>query len=1532
MKKLLTIFMLFVAMGLVAYAGPVDEQTAKEVGAKYLNASVGRAASAGEMQSVKTYFMDNGDAAFYVFNTTNSYVIVSAQDVATPILGYSDEGTFDVDAIPEQMEWWLQDYAKQIQYGVEERQIDFEKTVKQWNLVKRIGRLEDNRGERITVGPLLVDSDTGDLILWNQSAIYSTQTPQIPNSANHYAAGCVPVSMSQIMRKWKHPAQGIGSHTSDGSHHETIDFGATTYDWANMPVSLNSEILGRTPTSDEITAVGTLLHHAGVSVDCFYKLSGTDAQSDKVPNALVSYFGYSEEAKLDRLTHRADSIAIWKVKLRSCLNHGYPMYYSGIDHGTLGHAFACDGYDDNDRFHINWGYDGNRNGYFAIGALNYGGNANYNACNDAIFNIHPAGYSTYFDISVTANNDAYGTVTTSSTSVIYGGNVTVTATPKSGYCFCYWSLNGVNVSENAEYTFNVKYDRDLVAVFSAPFTITTASANNEQGTVAGDATNVNYGVMHTITATPKNGYIFVNWTKGGDIVSSHNPYTFKVVGDGDYVANFEELEGVAIGTGDATYNYLPTYSYYQYSYSQQIITANEINKRGELESIALFNTVSSNSRSWNIYLKLTDKTTFTNNTDWIAVTEDDLYYSGTVALSDNEWTYIKLDKKFSYDGLLNLAIIIDDNTNSTSGNRITCKSYSVSGNHAIYKYAGSGANIDPYNVTDVTGTCTTYRNRFILDIIPDASTTYSVTATVEPAGTGFVEGAGDFIFGELCTLTAEPNEQYAFKNWTRNGDQVSTDATYSFNVKEAHDLVANFYSVKPIQFMDSEVETICVEHWDTNGDGCLSNAEAAAVTDLGTYFSANTTITAFDELSYFTGLTTIPNNAFKNCTNLTRVVIPENVTTIGTSAFQGCSALSGTLSLPAELITIGQDAFHGCSSLTGSLVIPDKVTTIGTDAFNGCTGFDGTLTIGKKVSVINGRAFCNCSSFTGDLVIPNSVTSIYGAAFNNCSGFDGMLVLGESVSSISYQAFDGCSGICAVVSKRATPPSVTSANTFNKMSFSIPVYVPNGTSSTYSSNTPGWSQFTNYQDQIKTSSWTAPSATDVISVDNTYELTTNVTARYIYFTADDKVLTIANGKTLTVTNDIASTDASQLVLNDGAQLVCGNSVCATVKKDIAAATAKTPTNWYAISSTVHDVGQSYESIANVTNLIDGTYDLLYYDEAASMWRNQKSSGNAAGFSVLQNGRGYIYRNASAVTLSYEGQTNNGTVYDYTLSYAAENASLRGFNLIGNPYPHDIYKGEGTAIENTYLEEGFYKLKGDGTWLVSTDNTTTIKANEAVLVQAKSTADGQALAILDKTASGAKSNHDNIMFVVANSEHEDVAYAIFDNGHGLNKIDHYNTEAHKLYISKEGEEFALAMLPDNTQSIDLGFKTKTIGQYTLSVKTEGLFGYIHLIDNMTGADIDMLAEHEYSFFGMPNDDENRFTVRLSYNSGDDETFAYQNGDNIIVRGNGELQIFDLTGRMVMRQHINGVQMCPGASLQTGVYILKLNDKAQKLLIK
>lgn len=1511
MKKFFLLsFVLFLAF--MTNANPVGIDTAKGIGAKYLSASVGMKATAGDLQLVKTYYMDNGEAAFYVFNANKGFVMVAAQDVATPILGYSDEGTFDANNIPENMQWWLGDYAKQIQYGVEENKVDFEKTAKQWDLVKQTGRLSENRGERTVVGPLLVDDVTGAEILWNQSAIYSTQTPQIPNSDNHFAAGCVPVSMSQIMRKWKHPAQGTGIHTSEGSHHETIDFGATTYDWANMPVSLNSEILGRTPTSDEITAVGTLLHHAGVSVDCFYKLSGTDAQSDKVPIALVTYFGYSDEAYLDRLTHRADSIAIWKVKLRSSLNHGYPMYYSGIDHGTLGHAFACDGYDDQDKFHINWGYDGNKNGFYAIGALNYGGNANYNACNDAIFNIHPAGYSTYFDISVTTNNETYGTVTTSSTSVIYGGNVTVTATPKSGYCFCYWSLDGVNVSENAEYTFNVKYDRDLVAVFSAPYTITTASANDEQGTASGDGDNINYGEMHSITATPKNGYIFVNWTKGGEIVSSHNPYTFKVVEDGDYVANFIVNEGMTIGTGD-TYDtqFYPFGKSYKYYLTEQIFTADEINCRGTIQRVAFFAT-DAITRSLDIYMTTTEKTAFSSKSDWVSVTSSNLVYSGAVSFANSNWTFIELDKSFDYDGVNNLVILIDDNS-GTNPSITSFKAFDGSAQQAMmYR---SDSNADPINITFDASYIGTYdgyttklnrKNVIILDIIPDASTTYSVTATVEPAGTGFVEGAGDFIFGELCTLTAEPNEQYAFKNWTRNGVQVSTDETYSFNVKEPHDLVANFYSVKPIQFMDSEVETICVEHWDTNGDGCLSNAEAAAVSDLGTYFSANTTITAFDELSYFTGLITIPNNAFKNCTNLTRVVIPENVTTIGNYAFYGCSSLTGALIFPESLTSIGDESFHGCDSFTGLLIIPDEVSTIGGHAFEGCTGF------------------------TGSLVIPEKVTSIGISSFYGCIGFDGMLIVGSKVGSIGYNAFYGCSGFSSIVSKRTSVPS-TSLTAFSGFITSIPVYVPNGTSETYSAAI-GWSQFTNYKDQIKTSDWTTPTATDVISVDNIYELTTDVTARYIYFTADDKVLTVPDGKTLTVSDGIASTDASQLVINDGAQLIIPNgaNVKATFNKTTEASTAKATNSWYAISSPVDNV--------EIASFVKGTHNVYRYDETETEWEEYRDSHNI--YTTLDNGRGYLYRSTTA-DFAFAGDVNTDN-YTYPLTYTASAGDLKGFHLIGNPYSHNIYKGENAAIANTYLEDGFYTLTAAGAWVAGTDNTTAIAPNQAALVQAKSSANAQNLTITHTTNQGptaAKNGNSQITLAVDNDDYSDVAYVIFKEGHGLNKVEHRNAEIPMLYVKQNDEKFAIADIDDGVKTINLGFEAKTMGKYTLSVKAEGDFTYLHLIDKLTGNDVDLLIENEYTFIGAQGDNDDRFVVCFDKSEApdgyNDSVFAWQNGNDIIVNGDGELQIFDLTGRMVMSMHMNDGQSISTSVLQNGVYIFRLvgNDvKTQKIIVR
>ena len=133
---------------------------------------------------------------------------------------------------------------------------------------------------------------------------------------------------------------------------------------------------------------------------------------------------------------------------------------------------------------------------------------------------------------------------------------------------------------------------------------------------------------------------------------------------------------------------------------------------------------------------------------------------------------------------------------------------------------------------------------------------------------------------------------------------------------EAADYWKEFKEIKEIKesniyFADANVKALCVKNWDTDGDGELSKDEAAAVTDLGEVFKGNEDITSFDELQYFTGLTSIGENAFRNCINMTSVTIPSSVTSIGDRAFSECKKLS-SMEIPDQVTTIGLYAFSGC--------------------------------------------------------------------------------------------------------------------------------------------------------------------------------------------------------------------------------------------------------------------------------------------------------------------------------------------------------------------------------------------------------------------------------------------------------------------------------------------------------------------------------------------------------------------------------------------------------------------------------------------
>ena len=364
----------------------------------------------------------------------------------------------------------------------------------------------------------------------------------------------------------------------------------------------------------------------------------------------------------------------------------------------------------------------------------------------------------------------------------------------------------------------------------------------------------------------------------------------------------------------------------------------------------------------------------------------------------------------------------------------------------------------------------------------------TVTVIASPDEGGTVTGGGTFEAGQSCTVTATINEGYLFANWTQNGILGSSETEYTFYVAGDMVLVAHFVPDGNIVFSDDNVKSICLAHWDTNGDDELSYLEAASVTELSNYFRNNSEITSFEELQYFIGLTTISSGAFYECNNLSgSLLIPNSVRAIGDFAFCRCSALSGSLNIPNSVSTIGNAAFSECSGFTGSLTIGNSVTSIGDLAFAGCSGFTGSLTLGNSVTTIGTSAFGSCSGFTGSLTIPNSVTTIGRSAFRGCSGLTGSLTIGNSVTAIDESAFWNCSGLTgsltignsvtmigndaffncyrlrAIVSLADMPPTLGNG-VFDNVPITIPVYVPCHAVEDYQAANC-WSNFTNIAEE-----------------------------------------------------------------------------------------------------------------------------------------------------------------------------------------------------------------------------------------------------------------------------------------------------------------------------------------------------------------------------------------------------------------------------------------------------------------------------------
>lgn len=316
-----------------------------------------------------------------------------------------------------------------------------------------------------------------------------------------------------------------------------------------------------------------------------------------------------------------------------------------------------------------------------------------------------------------------------------------------------------------------------------------------------------------------------------------------------------------------------------------------------------------------------------------------------------------------------------------------------------------------------------------------------------------------------------------------DGDSIFSSVTQDeeyvyFNLADGTMITLPKHDKENIQFEDLQVKAICCKNWDTNNDGELSYAEAAAVTDIGTVFKDNSDIIAFTEFKYFTGLTAIPADAFNNCGQLWKITLPSTISSIDCGAFKHCSSIN-TISIPESVTTIDDTAFHYCSSIryfygkysssdnrciiiNGELLwfalgsglesytIPDGVTIINSSAFYSDMELTN-ISFPESLTEIQSHAFSGCKNIS-EVTIPDSVSTISVESFYDCDNLE-TVTIGEGIALIKKNAFFECDNLINIYCKATIAPAIYYNSYGTSGTFpaggSYKIYVPRGAKAQY---------------------------------------------------------------------------------------------------------------------------------------------------------------------------------------------------------------------------------------------------------------------------------------------------------------------------------------------------------------------------------------------------------------------------------------------------------------------------------------------------
>lgn len=747
---------------------------------------------------------------------------------------------------------------------------------------------------------------------------------------------------------------------------------------------------------------------------------------------------------------------------------------------------------------------------------------------------------------------------------------------------------------------------------------------------------------------------------------------------------------------------------------------------------------------------------------------------------------------------------------------------------------------------------------------------------------------------------------------------------------------------------------------------------------------------------YFPGLKTIVfgthenfyigGSAFFNCAGLTSVTIPDNVTSIGGYAFYDCTGLT-EITLGTGLQSIGDRAFQNCTNLAtvnyNATIFPDSgigstamlwsncntnctaniganvtrlpqcifkgftklkavnfgdnpsLTTIGNNAF-ASTGLT-SITIPNTVQTIGSGAFSYCEDLTSlDL---KNVTTIESNAFSHCTGLTS-LTIPATVTAIhdaasANGAFWDCRNLQEIWFMGATRPTIDSY-VFAGVPTDIPVYVPKGYSNIGS--------FTNYKYYLH---FVGGDSNNNWQVANNWAGACTGEDTYVHSVPASNEIAIIDGSNDPMIPDIDEDEdpiqVYKIYLNngrkikilDGGQLLTDQSLQVEVEKEIEEWTTNPVGGWYFIASPIKATlrPDEVENLITPDDANGYTFDLYSYDATNGEgegdprpWMNYRA--HSLDFRI-ENGCGYLYANKGYQQVYFTGETK-----PYSEEGGANKVALArtGWNLIGNPFTCNV------SVSHSFseLNYGNNVTAKNGGSIIAPCAGIAVYGNEGDLITFRLP--------LQQQSQDPSSNSLNMVLTKANmrdAKRLDNVIVSFDEDEAMPKFNFMEQDA-KIYIPQDGKEYAIVH-GGNQGVMPLNFVANENGEYAITVDVADVeMAYLHLIDNLTGADVDLLSTPSYQFTARKSDYVSRFKLVFSTNGVDeisdgDDSFAYYDGSEWVIANTGKatLQVVDMMGRVVSSETVSGNAVV-SINQPAGVYVMRLlngeNVRVQKVVVR